>query len=52
MKTAIYGAGGFGKEVEMLLNIISARKGEISFAGFLDDFVKRRQRVLPVAHFF
>ena len=41
MKTAIYGAGGFGKEVEMLLNITSARKGGISFAGFLDDFVRR-----------
>ena len=40
-RIAIYGAGGFGKEVKMLLDIISGSKEEISFAGFLDDFVKR-----------
>ncbi len=40
-RIAIYGAGGFGKEVKMLLDIISTSNSEISFGGFLDDFVKK-----------
>jgi sugar O-acyltransferase (sialic acid O-acetyltransferase NeuD family) len=37
MKTAIYGAGGFGREVKMLLDQISRVYKDRTFAGYIDD---------------
>lgn len=37
MKLAIYGAGGFGKEVACLVNRINANGGDWQFIGFFDD---------------
>ena len=34
---AIYGAGGFGREVACLLHAINANKSEWNFIGFFDD---------------
>ncbi len=34
---AIYGAGGFGKETKLLLDLINARQPAFEFKGFLDD---------------
>ncbi|SRR5258706_10554064 len=38
---AVFGAGGFGKEVKALLDVLAARDGQVQFAGFLDDQVRR-----------
>ena len=37
MKIAIYGAGGFGKEVACLINRINRNGGEWQLIGFFDD---------------
>lgn len=37
MKIAIYGAGGFGKEVACLINRINANGGDWQLIGFFDD---------------
>lgn len=37
MNIAIYGAGGFGKEVACLINRINANGGDWQLIGFLDD---------------
>lgn len=34
---AIYGAGGFGREIACLVNIINAEKPTFNFIGFFDD---------------
>lgn len=36
-KIAIYGAGGFGREVEMLINNINKVQPEYEMVGYLDD---------------
>lgn len=36
-KIAVYGAGGFGREVLLLINQINAHKEEWTFVGFFDD---------------
>lgn len=35
---AIYGAGGFGKEVRMIVNLLAREGRSLEFAGYLDDF--------------
>ncbi len=40
-RIAIYGAGGFGKETRMLLDIIAFKIRGLTFAGFIDDFSPR-----------
>jgi sugar O-acyltransferase (sialic acid O-acetyltransferase NeuD family) len=45
MKTAIYGAGGFGREVKMLLDQTSLVNKDRTFAGYIDD----NTRFHPVA---
>jgi len=37
-RIAIYGAGGFGKEVRMLVHLLQREGRAVTFAGFLDDF--------------
>lgn len=44
---AIYGAGGFGREVRMVVDILSKRHGDVSFAGFVDDHVKNEWMAAP-----
>ena len=39
-KIAIYGAGGFGKEVACLINRINANGGDWQLIGFFDDNTK------------
>ncbi len=36
-KIAIFGAGGFGREVKMLIEQINAKEAQWEFAGFFDD---------------
>jgi sugar O-acyltransferase (sialic acid O-acetyltransferase NeuD family) len=36
-KTVIFGAGGFGREVKMLLDQIALTKNEFNFYGYYDD---------------
>ncbi len=38
-KIAIIGAGGFGREVEMLINQINYYKKQYNFIGFYDDYL-------------
>lgn len=47
-KIAIYGAGGFGREVACLLNIINKREPTWDFIGFFDD---GRYKGEQVSHF-
>lgn len=35
---AIYGSGGFGKEIRSLLDCINRHKNQYSFKGYIDDF--------------
>lgn len=44
-KIAIYGAGGFGREVKMLIDQINNQHQEYEFIGFFDDGVKKDQLV-------
>lgn len=47
-KIAIYGAGGFGKEIAALISKINARQPEWELIGFFDDGMVRGT---PVSHF-
>jgi hypothetical protein len=40
-KIAIYGAGGFGKDIAFLLETINREKPTYDFIGFFDDGVER-----------
>lgn len=37
-RIAVYGAGGFGKEIRMLIHLLAREGRSVNFAGFLDDF--------------
>ena len=40
-KIAIFGAGGFGREVHMLIEQINAAKKEYDFIGYFDDGIEK-----------
>lgn len=40
-KIAIIGAGGFGREVKVLIDAINSQKKEYEFIGFFDDNIKK-----------
>ncbi len=40
-KIAIYGAGGFSREVKMLIDQINQKNSEYEFVGFFDDFAEK-----------
>ncbi|MEP7377734.1 MAG: acetyltransferase [Chitinophagaceae bacterium] len=44
-KIAIFGAGGFGREVAMLIGQINSTSPEWEFIGFYDDAVKKDEKV-------
>lgn len=46
---AIYGAGGFGKEVACLINRINERKPTWNLIGFFDDDISIKGK--PISHF-
>jgi len=46
---AIYGAGGFGKEVACLINRINTETPTWNFIGFFDDNANKRNQ--PISHF-
>lgn len=45
---AIYGAGGFGKEVACILNLINEKTPTWDFVGFFDD---GKEKGLQISHF-
>ena len=45
---AIYGAGGFGKEVACILNLINEKEPIWDLAGFFDD---QKEKGLQISHF-
>lgn len=47
-KIAIYGAGGFGKEVACILNLINEKNPTWELVGFFDDGKEKGQ---PISHF-
>lgn len=47
-KIAIYGAGGFGKEVACILNLINQNQPTWELLGFFDDGKEKGQ---PISHF-
>lgn len=42
---AIYGAGGFGREVASLINLINARTPRWNIIGFFDDGVEKNTKI-------
>ncbi|HUS87736.1 MAG TPA: acetyltransferase [Bacteroidales bacterium] len=44
-KIAVYGAGGFGREVQMLINQINNFEKKFDFIGFFDDGIKQGQLI-------
>ncbi len=44
-KIAIYGAGGFGREVKQLINHINIQKVTYELIGFFDDGVNKGKRI-------
>lgn len=42
---AIYGAGGFGREVQSLIEQVNAKEREYNFLGFFDDGKSKRELV-------
>lgn len=47
-KIAIYGAGGFGREVACILNLINTKAPEWELVGFFDD---GKEQGLQISHF-
>ncbi len=46
-RIAVYGAGGFGKEVRMLIHLLVKEGRAVNFAGYLDDFRKTEPVAQP-----
>jgi sugar O-acyltransferase (sialic acid O-acetyltransferase NeuD family) len=46
-RIAVYGAGGFGKEIRMLINLLAREGRAVNFAGYLDDFKKADTMARP-----
>ncbi len=44
-KTVIFGAGGFGREVKMLLDQINLTKNEFKFIGYYDDGIEKGTQI-------
>lgn len=44
-KTVIFGAGGFGREVKMLLDQINLTNGKFNFIGYYDDGIERGTQI-------
>lgn len=44
-KTVIFGAGGFGREVKMLLDQINLTKNEFNFIGYYDDGIEKGTQI-------
>jgi len=42
---AIYGAGGFGREVEMLINKVNSNEQHYTFIGYFDDGIENGTKV-------
>jgi sugar O-acyltransferase (sialic acid O-acetyltransferase NeuD family) len=47
-KLAVYGAGGFGREIALMINQINKNKPEWNLLGFFDDFVSGSVDRYPV----
>lgn len=44
-KIAVFGAGGFGREVEMLIRQINSVKPEYEFIGYFDDSIEKGELI-------
>ncbi len=44
-KIAVYGAGGFGREVAFLIHDINKKKHEYDFIGYFDDGKRKGERI-------
>jgi len=42
---AIYGAGGFGREVNMLIKQINQREKQFNFIGYFDDGIQKGEKI-------